>query len=64
MKFRLNKVRLNRGGYDRTGYYWGVGLPLWEYEDENGTVRQLRAADRFVAKKLITNWYPNATFYR
>ena len=25
----LRRVRLNSGGYDRGGAYWGVGMPLW-----------------------------------
>lgn len=25
----LRRVRLNSGGYDRGGAYWGIGQPLW-----------------------------------
>jgi hypothetical protein len=31
-KFRIRRVPLNNGGYDRTGQYYGIGAPLWEYE--------------------------------
>ena len=32
--FSLSRVRLNRGGYDSTGRYWGTGQPLYNYTAE------------------------------
>lgn len=66
MKFTLQRVRLNQGGYDRTGTYWGVGQPLywycmdapgWEWE------AHMRADNREHAKAKIRELYPEAKFY-
>lgn len=35
MKVYLQKVRLNQGGYDAHGRYWGVGMPLYWYCTED-----------------------------
>lgn len=56
MKYRLCEIRLNRGGYDSTGAYWGVGQRLYEWEDDNGNSEIFRAKDREAL--------PDATFYR
>lgn len=29
VKFRLSRVYVNSGGYDRGGAYWGIGAPLY-----------------------------------
>jgi hypothetical protein len=34
-RFYLRRVRLNSGGYDSGGAYWGVDAPLYEYESED-----------------------------
>lgn len=34
VKFTLRRVRLNQGGYDARGEYFGIGAPLWEYSAE------------------------------
>lgn len=59
-KVRLARVRLNQGGYDDGGAYWGPGEPLWRAEDGEGNERFLRAGDRGAAKAQI----PGCTFYR
>jgi len=77
MKVTLQKIRLNKSGYDRYGSYWGVGSPLYwaSYEitapsyldfDES----YFRARDREHAKEIVlTNWkstgkgLESATFY-
>jgi hypothetical protein len=70
MKIRLFKVRLNQGGYDSTGTYWGTGTPLWCAQSEDETEMILiqnyhfRASSREEAKQHIRANYPNATFYR
>ena len=64
MRFYLRRVRLNRGGYDDTGRYWGVGQPLYRYTtDDMDEFRYLRATDRDDAKDAIEGLYPGATFY-
>ena len=67
LKFSLSRVRLNSGGYDRAGRYYGVGLPLWaascdDYRD--GEVWEFRASDRASARELVMQAVPGATFYR
>lgn len=73
MKFYLKKVKLNNGGYDSTGRYWGVGQPLYWYEgtmqDSNiGTAEytedHIRADNRKHAKAKIVAKYPTAKFYQ
>lgn len=73
IKFRLVRERLNGGGYDRTGMYWGNGLPLYwvQSEDEFDLGRSypesvefmFRAVDREDAKKQILSEIPNAVFF-
>jgi len=66
MKFTLRRVRINQGGYDKHGHYWGVGQPLYEYESDEGDLYQdyIRADNREHAKDKIRAKYPGATFYR
>jgi len=54
----LVRVRLNRGGYDSRGRYFGTGAPLYSYELANEQGRylesgEIRATDRAHAKDLI-----------
>jgi hypothetical protein len=67
--FTLRRVRLNGGGYDDSGTYWGVGAPLYEYsydDAESGdvTVDYIRAVSRDHVKDIIRRKYPDAKFYR
>lgn len=63
-KFYLSRVRLDSGGYDSGGAYWGCGAPLFGVMDQDGNTDYFRAADRDAAKaKLLADW-PEATFYR
>jgi hypothetical protein len=59
-RVRLARVRLDRGGYDPGGAYWGAGEPLWRAEDAEGREQFLRAAGRDAAKAKV----PGCTFYR
>jgi hypothetical protein len=63
-KIYLRRVRLDSGGYDSGGAYWGLGAPLWEAMDQDGNGRIFRARDRATAKVLICDDFPGATFYR
>lgn len=50
----LERVPLNRGGYDRRGTYWGVGAPLYRYSDESGALDgYVRAHSREEAKEKV-----------
>lgn len=37
-KFRMREIRLDSGGYDRGGAYWGRGGYLWEAFTDDGTL--------------------------
>lgn len=69
--FRLQRVRINSGGYDSGGAYWGLGAPLywWSVEITESDSRDecsgfMRARDRAVAKKEIRDLHPAARFFR
>ena len=71
MMFYLSRVRLNNGGYDRDGSYWGRGCPLYRYysyeavnqfgREAEGHVRGFTRAD---AKAKVRKKYPKAKFWR
>lgn len=47
---RVFRVRLDSGGYDEGGAYWGTGTPLWCAEEPRGEYRAfIRAASRLQA---------------
>lgn len=73
MKYRMEKVRLDQGGYYNFGKcstYYGRGAPLYRVEpdwehDNFGHVRFVRGSTREAAKKEFRRYYdPNARFYR
>lgn len=65
VKFFLCRVRLDRGGYDDAGAYWGVGKPLyWACSEHGAHDRFFRAADRDAAKARLRVEFPNARFFR
>ena len=39
---RLYHVRINSGGYDDGGAYWGLGVPLFCAEDDDGNHPMIR----------------------
>jgi hypothetical protein len=60
-RVHLRRVRLDSGGYDRGGAYWGTGAPLFcAWDDESGEEAYLRAKDRDAAKAKLVG----ARFYR
>lgn len=78
LKFHLQRVRIDNGGYDSGGAYWGHGEQLYwacsveEVEtsmwvpgrQEVSTVElYARACDREDAKTAVRTQYPNATFF-
>ena len=69
-RFYLQRVRLDVGGYDGGGAYWGVGAPLYRFEAGEGEddLRDwpsgfLRARTRADAKRQLRDTYPAARFY-
>ena len=69
IKFTLRRIRLNRGGYDSFGTYWGIGAPLYQAAGDIGDAFEefhFRASDRRAAKALLVSQYPNnvVSFYR
>lgn len=61
--FHLRKIRLDSGGYDGGGAYWGLGQPLFGYTTADGSTKgYIRARYRDEAKQLIREDFPNASF--
>ena len=60
---RLFKVRLDSGGYDRGGAYWGGPDNLYCIFAA-GMMGFCRAADRDAAKKIFKGRYPSIKFFR
>jgi len=62
----LRKVRLDSGGYDENGTYFGWGPPaLYWYASESGDIdAMVRADSREKAREKILEKYPSARFYR
>ena len=62
----LHRERLNSGGYTRHGVYFGVGLPLYFLQDEDGEClphgQYLRASDRADALSIARYHFPNGKF--
>ena len=50
---RLFRVRLDSGGYDDGGAYWGIGTPLFCAEDDDGNRQFVRAVSRRQACFLL-----------
>lgn len=64
-RFYLRRVRLDSGGYDSGGAYWGHGAPLWHAEAEDGSGESFyRAASRSAAKAAVAEDFPGARFFR
>jgi hypothetical protein len=58
LKIYINKIRLNSGGYDSRGQYYGGGRdvpPLFRAESEDGNYFfEMRAHNREEAKRIVT----------
>lgn len=64
-RLHLRRVRLNSGGYDPNGTYFGLGPPLYWIANEEGTIDETTRADnRAKAKAAVQKRYPKARFYR
>ena len=60
----LRRVRLDAGGYDPGGAYWGHGAPLFVAMDQAGETAFFRARSRGAAKAELAEAVPGARFYR
>jgi hypothetical protein len=64
-KWSLCRVRIDSGGYDNGGAYWGHGAPLWQACTDDGESELFfRASSREAAKAHIRELCPTARFYR
>jgi len=53
-KINIRREHLNRGGYTRSGRYFGTGVPLFQIEDdESGRMLYIRARDRAAAVNAV-----------
>jgi hypothetical protein len=68
IKFHLQRVPLDSGGYDPGGAYWGLGCGWLYYAHGDGAeeVQEMffRAHNRDDAKTQVRAAFPNCTFYR
>lgn len=71
IKFRLYRMRIDSGGYDEGGAYWGtgnerIGHMYHAYGDgpENSGEVFVRAKDRNEAKTKVKEYFPNAKFFK
>ena len=64
VRVSLRWIRLDMGGYDNGGAYWGLGQPLWlaSFTDTDGETIEcfFRADDRNAAKAVLSG----CKFYR
>jgi hypothetical protein len=61
----LQHIRLDSGGYDVLGTYWGLGERLYWAASQNGEVElTFRANNRDSAKAYVRGRYPEAKFMR
>ncbi|MFC5509286.1 hypothetical protein [Bosea massiliensis] len=64
-KVTLQRIRLDSGGYDHCGAYWGHGQPLfWAATDDGELDATFRASNRDAAKAHVRTLIPAARFYR
>lgn len=57
-------IRLNAGGYDRGGAYWGSGAPLYALGTQDGEWTYFRAHGRKDAKDKAREMFPDVRFFR
>lgn len=62
-KVHLQRVRLDSGGYDPGGAYWGIGKPLYVAFDNDGGEYYFRANNRADAKKQLNDEFVGLSFY-
>jgi hypothetical protein len=61
----LRCIRLNQGGYDANGTYFGIGDPLYWCASDDGDIDfMLRARSRNEARRKVLERYPHAKVRR
>jgi hypothetical protein len=67
-KCSLVRVRLNQGGYDSKGRYFGIDRPLYHYSFEDYYQEwkedYIRANNRGHAITILTKKFPGLKFFR
>lgn len=64
-RLSLRRVRINSGGYDCNGTYFGLGAPLYWYASDDGEIDgMLRASGRASARHQVLCKYPKAKVRR
>ena len=64
IKLRLERMRLDSGGYDSGGAYWGGPSTMWvAHHEEEGYEFFVRAPDREAAKAKVRERLPLASFW-
>ena len=66
-RLALRRVRLDAGGYDQLGTYWGDSPTTklyWYASDDNRIDGTLRARDRSAAREVLLARYPRAKVRR
>ncbi len=64
-KTSIQKVPINSQGYDDSGYYWGVGEPLYKVDDPSMDYPKFYRADsREDVKEQHSQVNPDAVYYR
>lgn len=64
-RLTLRRIRLDAGGYDPLGAYFGIGRPLYWCASKDGQIDfMLRAESRRSAKRQVSERYPTARFCR
>ena len=54
----LRRIKLDRGGYDPGGAYWGCGQPLyWAFNEATTEETFFRARNRLAAKNHVREHY-------
>lgn len=66
-RITLRKIRLDSGGYDVNGTYWGGSATesvYWYASDDSAIDGTLWASDRAEAREKVLEWYPKASVRR
>ena len=64
-KLTIKRTKIDSGGYDKNGTYFGIGNPLFWVSDDDGDVDyMIRAYDREEARNKVLGKYPKAKVAR
>jgi len=63
-KWYLRRMKLNSGGYNSSGHYYGIGAPLYKAtRDDDDEVVLIRARTRRLAIIELKARFPNAKLF-